>query len=91
MRPLDFKSLFEAAPGSYLVLDPDLVIVAASDAYLEETATVREAILGRALFEVFPGDHGEEGLPGDGAMRASLERVLRDRVADAMEVQRHDV
>jgi signal transduction histidine kinase/ActR/RegA family two-component response regulator len=91
MRPLDFKSLFEAAPGSYLVLDPDLVIVAASDAYLEETATVREAILGRALFEVFPGDPGEEGLPGDGAMRASLERVLRDRVADAMEVQRHDV
>jgi signal transduction histidine kinase/CheY-like chemotaxis protein len=91
MRPLDFKSLFEAAPGSYLVLDPDLVIVAASDAYLEETATVREAILGRALFEVFPGDPGEEGLPGDGAMRASLERVLRDGVADAMEVQRHDV
>jgi signal transduction histidine kinase/ActR/RegA family two-component response regulator len=91
MRPLDFKSLFEAAPGSCLVLDPDLVIVAASDAYLEETATVREAILGRALFEVFPGDPGEEGLPGDGAMRASLERVLRDRVADAMEVQRHDV
>jgi signal transduction histidine kinase/CheY-like chemotaxis protein len=91
MRPLDFKSLFEAAPGSYLVLDPDLVIVAASDAYLEETATVREAILGRALFEVFPGAPGEEGLPGDGAMRASLERVLRDRVADAMEVQRHDV
>jgi signal transduction histidine kinase/ActR/RegA family two-component response regulator len=91
MRPLDFKSLFEAAPGSYLVLDPDLVIVAASDAYLEETATDREAILGRALFEVFPGDPGEEGLPGDGAMRASLERVLRDRVADAMEVQRHDV
>jgi len=91
MRPLDFRSLFEAAPGSYLVLDPDLVIVAASDAYLEETATVREAVLGRALFEVFPGDPGEEGLPGDGAMRASLERVLRDRVADAMEVQRHDV
>ena len=91
MRPLDFKSLFEAAPGSYLVLDPDLVIVAVSDAYLEETATVRESILGRALFEVFPGDPGEEGLPGDGAMRASLERVLRDRVADAMEVQRHDV
>ena len=91
MRPLDFKSLFEAAPGSYLVLDPDLVIVAASDAYLETTGTVREEILGRKLFEVFPGDPAEEGLPGDGAMRASLERVLRDRVADAMEVQRQDV
>ena len=91
MRPLDFKSLFEAAPGSYLVLDPELRIVAASDAFLEESSTVREAILGRELFEVFPGDPAADGLPGDGAMRASLERVLRDRVADAMEVQRHDV
>jgi signal transduction histidine kinase/ActR/RegA family two-component response regulator len=91
MRPLDFKSLFEAAPGSYLVLDPTLAVVAVSDAYLQETATVREAILGRKLFEVFPGDPAKAGLPGDGAMRASLERVLRDRVADAMEVQRHDV
>jgi PAS domain-containing protein len=54
MRPLDFKSLFEEAPGSYMVLDPNLILVAANDAYLEETATVREAILGRELFEVFP-------------------------------------
>ena len=33
-RSPDFRSLFESAPGLYLVLTPDLTIVAASDAYL---------------------------------------------------------
>ncbi|HEY6672757.1 MAG TPA: hypothetical protein VIZ91_09685, partial [Solirubrobacterales bacterium] len=35
----DFRAMFEAAPGLYLVLDPELRIVAASDAYLEATMT----------------------------------------------------
>lgn len=39
-RP-DFESLFESAPGLYLVLDPDLVIVAVSNAYLAATRTRR--------------------------------------------------
>lgn len=30
----DFQSLFESAPGLYLVLKPDFTIVAASEAYL---------------------------------------------------------
>ncbi|MGN1285038.1 MAG: hypothetical protein ACI4XG_00365, partial [Bradyrhizobium sp.] len=51
----DFKALFEAAPGLYLVLtQPDFRIVAVSDAYLRATKTERAAILGRGLFDVFP-------------------------------------
>ena len=50
----DFKAIFEGAPGLYLVLTPDLRIVAVSDAYLSATMTNRASILGRALFEVFP-------------------------------------
>src|SRR5919108_5421219 len=53
-RPLDFRSLFEAAPGCFLVLDPELVIVAVSDAYLGATMTRRDDILGRGPFEGFP-------------------------------------
>ncbi|HEV3256911.1 MAG TPA: PAS domain S-box protein, partial [Gemmataceae bacterium] len=51
---LQFKALFEAAPGLFLVLTPDLKIVAVSDPYLRATMTKREEILGRGLFEVFP-------------------------------------
>jgi signal transduction histidine kinase/ActR/RegA family two-component response regulator len=91
MRPLDFKSLFEAAPGSYLVLDPDLVIVAVSDAYLRDTMTVRASILGRGLFEVFPDNPDDPEATGEGNLRASLDRVRRDRVPDTMAVQKYDI
>ena len=50
----DFRALFEAAPGPYLVMTPSFEIVAASDAYLEATVTTRDDIVGRDFFEVFP-------------------------------------
>ena len=85
--PPDFRALFESAPGLYLVLDPQLRIVAASDAYLRATMTTREGIVGRDIFEVFPDDPNDPGASGVAKLRASLERVRRGRVADAMAVQ----
>jgi PAS domain-containing protein len=51
----DYKALFETAPGLYLVLDADLRIVDASDAFLRATMATRSAIAGRPVFEAFPG------------------------------------
>jgi PAS domain-containing protein len=42
----DFRAMFQAAPGLYLVLDPELRIVAASDASLEATMTVDTYVAG---------------------------------------------
>jgi len=56
----DFHALFESAPGLYLVLDPTLTIVAASNAYLQATNTQGDAIVGRNLFEVFPENPSKE-------------------------------
>src|SRR6058998_249496 len=67
--------LFEEAPGRYLVLTPDLKIVAVSEAYLRATRTQRAAIIGRDLFEAFPDDP-------DASLHASLDRVREQRVAD---------
>lgn len=90
-RPPDFKSLFESAPGSYLVLDPELTIVAVSDAYLKATMTKREEILGRDLFEVFPDNPDDPGATGVGNLRASLDRVRREHIPDTMAVQKYDI
>ena len=87
----DFRVLFESAPGLYLVLTPDLNIVAASDAYLNSTMTKRENILGRGLFEVFPDNPGDPKAEGVRNLRASLDRVLRNRAADTMPVQKYDI
>lgn len=80
---LDFRALFEAAPGLHLILDTELRIVAMTDAYARATMTRREDIVGHEFSEIFPNN------PGD--LRASLERVLRERVPDTMPVQRHDM
>jgi PAS domain S-box-containing protein len=87
----DFRKLFESAPGLYLVLTPDLTIVAVSDAYLRATMTRRQEILGRALFEVFPDNPDDPTTAGVHNLRASLQRVLRDRIPDAISVQKYDI
>jgi len=87
----DFRALFESAPGLYLVLDPDLVIIAASDAYLKATRTERAEVVGRGVFEVFPDNPDDPATEGVRNLRASLARVLRDRTGDAMSVQKYDI
>jgi PAS domain-containing protein len=80
---LDFRKLFESSPGLYLVLDPQLTIVGASDAYLRATMTEREAIVGHNLYEIFPDNpESSEHARGSENLSASLQLVLRDRVAD---------
>src|SRR5712692_4647059 len=87
----DFQALFESAPGLYLVLTPDLKIVAASEAYLRATMTKRDEILGRGIFDVFPDNPDDPAATGVRNLRASLERVLQNRVADTMAVQKYDI
>ena len=88
---LQFRALFESLPGLYLVLRPDLSIVAVSDAYLGATMTKREEILGRGLFEVFPDNPGDPAATGVANLRASLGRVLKNGVPDTMAIQKYDV
>jgi signal transduction histidine kinase/DNA-binding response OmpR family regulator len=75
----------------YLVLTPDLMIVAASDAYLRATMTKREEILGRGIFEVFPDNPDDPVATGVHNLKASLHRVLQNHVADTMAVQKYDI
>ncbi len=90
-QPLDFQLLFELIPGLYLVLKPDLTIVAASEAYLKATMTRRGSLIGRGLFEAFPGNPQDPQDDGARNLRASLEKVLRDRIPDSMAVQKYDI
>jgi PAS domain S-box-containing protein len=91
MREPNFRALFESAPGSYLVLDPNLEIVAVSEAYLSATMTRREQIVGRELFDVFPDNPDDPAATGVANLRASLDRVRRLRKPDTMAVQKYDI
>jgi signal transduction histidine kinase len=87
----DFRVLFESAPGLYLVLDPELRILAASDAYLAATKTVREEILGCGVFDVFPDNPDDANATGEGNLSSSLERVRQGCMPDTMAVQKYDI
>ncbi len=86
----DFKRIFEALPGRYLVLGREFEILAASDAYLEATMTTRERILGQNVFDVFPENPGEP-TGGVAKLRQSLTTVLRERRAHNMLVTKYDI
>ncbi|QEX19416.1 hypothetical protein FRZ44_47290 [Hypericibacter terrae] len=88
---VDYQALFQALPGLYLILQPDLTIVAVTDAYLSATMTRREEILGRNIFHVFPDNPDTPDATGVSNLRASLLRALHDKVPDAMAVQKYDV
>jgi PAS domain S-box-containing protein len=83
--------IVQSLPFAILVLDatPDFVIRHASDEYLAATLTSRADLIGRPLFEAFPGDTAEA--EGPVRLRASLESVVRTGRMHAMEVQRYDV
>src|SRR6202158_1133393 len=91
VAPPDFQALFQSAPGLYLVLAPDLAILAVTDAYLHATMTKREDILGRGVFDVFPDNPNDPSATGVRNLRISLQRVLQDKTSDAMAVQKYDI
>lgn len=87
----DFRLIFEAAPGKYLILDPEWRIVAVSNAYLRATMTERDDILGRGLFDVFPDNPDDPAADGVRNLRASLQRAVEQREPDTMPLQKYDI
>jgi signal transduction histidine kinase len=93
----DFRAVFESSPALYLLLradPPRFTIVAATEAFLGATLTVRggpQGIVGRGIFEVLPDPPDDPRAEGARKLRSSLERVLASGVPDAMPVQRYDI
>lgn len=89
--PTDFQTLFESVPDLYLVLTPDLKIISASNAYIEATMIKDREILNRHLFEVFPDNPNDPAATGVKNLKASLERVLKNKIPDKMAIQKYDI
>lgn len=92
---IDFRAIFDAAPGPYLLLSADpprYTIIEVNQAYVRATGTERSLMLGRGLFEVFPdADADPQADTGASDLRTSLDRVLRDGAVDVLGVQRYDI
>lgn len=87
----NYLQILDAVPGCYLILDPELRIIAVTNAYLKATMTNRSEIVGRKLFEVFPDNPDDVGAEGVANLRASIDRAIRLRKPDPMPVQKYDI
>jgi serine phosphatase RsbU (regulator of sigma subunit) len=88
----DYASIFRAMPTPYLVMTPDLVIADANPAYLATTGRTLEEIVGRYVFDAFPGNPNETDPDGGVAkVRRSFERARDTGLIDTMELQEYDI
>ncbi len=81
---IDFEALFNCSPNPYMLLDRSLRYVAVNDAYLAVTSSQRDALMGRYIFDVFPGDPNTPADENVQRLRASFERVLQHGVRDEL-------
>lgn len=91
MTKSDLLTIFRSAPDLYLILNPQLEIIDASDAYIKATLVKRKDILGRHIFDVFPDNPDDKHATGTNNLGHSLQQVLKSKLADAMAVQQYDV
>ena len=88
----DYASIFRMMPTPYLVMTPDLVIADANPAYLATTGRTLEDIVGRYVFDAFPGNPNETDPDGGVAkVRGSFERARDTGLIDTMELQEYDI
>lgn len=89
-----FTRLFRASPAPFLIIKPDaprFTIAEVNDAYLAATMRRREEVLGRGIFEAFPGNPEDATIEGVSILRASIERVLASRQPDAILGLKYDI
>lgn len=53
MVDIDFQRVFEHGPFGAFLLDPDLIIVAATEQHLRATGTTRAQVINRYVWDVF--------------------------------------
>lgn len=89
---LDYATILQATPDPYLIITPKQEIVDVNDAFLKITMVRREDILGKTVFEAFPANPlNPSDLEVQRNFQHSIERVLKNKTPDAMEVLKYDI
>jgi two-component system sensor histidine kinase VicK len=86
-----FQILFEKSPGSILVKTdtPRFTVLAASDAYLKITSAIRDEVLGKGFFDVFP-DNNDDPFD-DTTARRVFKKVIKTCKKVDIPVYRYDI
>lgn len=87
----DLIAIVQGMPQPYLILDADLVIVGASNAYLALTDRTLDDIVGRSILEAFPENPDAAGTVEQGPLEVSLRHALATGKPHEMAVIQYDI
>jgi PAS domain S-box-containing protein len=87
----DFEALFRVSPYPYLLMDRQLNIIGANQAYLKSTGRVEADLLGRYVFDAFPENPDDPGSTNVAEVRASLLRAIASGEPDTSAFLRYSV
>jgi PAS domain S-box-containing protein len=81
---LTYDDLFQRSPNAYMVLDREFRYLEANRAYEQLTGLSRAELLGRCLFDLFPGTDNEDGTSQAAVLRGSFERAFATGERDVL-------
>jgi PAS domain S-box-containing protein len=82
----DYKALFNSSTELLLIIDADLIIISATQAYLKAINKLNEDIADKNIFEVFTNEANETVAGSVDDIRASLNRVLQNKTTDTLNI-----
>jgi PAS domain S-box-containing protein len=86
-----FEALFRVSPYPYLLMDRELNIVAANQAYMKAMGRAEASLLGRYVFDAFPENPDDPDSTNLAELRASLLRAIATGEADTTAFLRYSV
>lgn len=89
--PFDYEGIFRSTASAYLILDTRLFIVEVNAAYLKATSRTRETVLGKHIFDAFPGNPNDPQATGVRRLYESLQRVMQSKTTDSLGLLQYDI
>ncbi|MBC7474697.1 MAG: PAS domain-containing protein [Candidatus Sericytochromatia bacterium] len=88
---LNFQRFFESLSGAYLVLTPEFIIKAVTDAYVKISRKNKDELIDRYLFEVFPNNVDDANVNGVKDLKISFNKVLKEKVSHFMDIVKYEI
>ncbi|MFL6659135.1 MAG: ATP-binding protein [Massilia sp.] len=91
MELQSYQAIFRGSPYPYLVLDLDMNIIGASDAYLRSVGRSASDLVGRYLFDAFPPDPKDPDSTNEAEVTRSINLAIATGKPDATAFVRYAI
>lgn len=91
LKNMDYQKLLKYIPEPIVVVSPAYRVLAATNEYLRVTMRTEEELLGQHILEAFPDNPDSDESKNERLLRESLDRALKSKRVDYLDVLRYDI